>query len=49
MVLVKFFRFLNDYVTTWLFMIQTLTKSEDLLHQKTECINNHLILNSLCS
>jgi hypothetical protein len=36
-----------DYATTWLFMIHTLTQSEDLLRQKTECISNHMILNSL--
>jgi hypothetical protein len=38
-----------DYVTTWLFMFQTLTQSEDVLHHTTKCINNHLILNSMCS
>jgi hypothetical protein len=38
-----------DYVTAWLFFIETLTQSEYLHRQKTEYFNNHLILNSLRS
>jgi len=48
-VLSFFFFLMFDYVTTWLFMIHSLTQSEDLVRQKTKCINSHLILNSLCN